>query len=246
MEQRMFIPEIGTKIKLTKDWTFTLHKEYRNESLLLERFPSFNLSHDIKYTLPAETILTVDRIYIRKGNEEYSSLSFTLPGKKRFWAKLSDVNNIHFNLEKISIPIKIRYDGYYENKLGSSTKGRIPITDSFTFGSYHHFKTTLLLDKDGRTKVERNIGLIMPGKVYFTDILKVEQSFSIAEKSDTYPSYTLGMKTSEVTYYSYHVSKPLFKLFTLDGTYISEHKSVATLKKYIKQWIVENIPEFKQ
>jgi hypothetical protein len=61
----------------------------------------------------------VDRIYIRKGNKEYSSITFlwkgeALPSKMeqykpggefykipripiRFWAKLSDVNNIEFD-----------------------------------------------------------------------------------------------------------------------------------------------------
>ena len=48
------------------------------------------------------TQLRVDRIYIRKGSSEYSSVSFWIksgPYKgKRFWAKLEDVNTINFNL----------------------------------------------------------------------------------------------------------------------------------------------------
>jgi hypothetical protein len=65
------------------------------------------------YLMPAGTILSVDRIYIRKGNEDYSSLSFniikttikrimnkkeggTFKGRRRFWAKLADCNNIEF------------------------------------------------------------------------------------------------------------------------------------------------------
>jgi hypothetical protein len=40
----------------------------------------------------------VDRIYIRKGAADYSSITFRIHGdpfdKKRFWAKLADVNNI--------------------------------------------------------------------------------------------------------------------------------------------------------
>lgn len=54
-----------------------------------------------KVTLPKGTILTVDRIYIRKGISEYSSVTFlvretSIPhkGKIRFWAKLSDVNTM--------------------------------------------------------------------------------------------------------------------------------------------------------
>lgn len=62
-------------------------------------------------TLPKDTILKIDRIYIRKGAEEFSSLTFiidSLPAiagkpfsrKPRFWAKLSDCNNINF--EKVT------------------------------------------------------------------------------------------------------------------------------------------------
>lgn len=52
-------------------------------------------------TLPKGTILTTDRIYIRKGISEYSSITFLIretsiphKGKIRFWAKLADVNTM--------------------------------------------------------------------------------------------------------------------------------------------------------
>jgi hypothetical protein len=67
----------------------------------------------IPVTLPTGTQLKVDRIYIRKGASDYSSLTFyiqqtSLPalqpvkkggkafskGRKRFWAKLADVNTM--------------------------------------------------------------------------------------------------------------------------------------------------------
>ena len=51
-------------------------------------------------TMEASTSLKIDRIYIRKGGAEYSSLTFWVksgPYKgARFWAKLSDVNTICF------------------------------------------------------------------------------------------------------------------------------------------------------
>jgi len=69
----------------------------------------------INIVLPAGTIIKVDRIYIRKGISEYSSITFFATGlgkvivnpayswgkKKnksslRFWSKLSDCNNIMF------------------------------------------------------------------------------------------------------------------------------------------------------
>ena len=51
-------------------------------------------------TLPANTQLKVDRIYIRQGIEAFNSVSFRIDkvspigGGKRFWAKLHDANQI--------------------------------------------------------------------------------------------------------------------------------------------------------
>lgn len=155
---KLFIPELGTELKLTKEWSFKLFMEQRNKSLyvpLLEeetglkyeeyRFSFFRdnfsfskrgenwredkplnapilfssrkliseivlkrgtekewvereYSYHYIYSLPKDTVLIVDRIYIRKGNSDYSSVSFKIKGtKKRFWAKLEDVNMIEAN-----------------------------------------------------------------------------------------------------------------------------------------------------
>lgn len=77
----------------------------------------YHLEHSatVPLTLPRRTVLSVDRIYVRKGASDYSSVSFYIQstslvplqptelqargfkkGKKRFWAKLSDVNTIQF------------------------------------------------------------------------------------------------------------------------------------------------------
>jgi len=182
---KLYIPEIGDKLKLTADWSFNLGKEWRNESLgsffgyyifhegwvdskivepirnfdfTLIKYPprnykdgydsfrklekeaeqscpeyveylneyeiwtkkcEINVSEKLNVTIPAGTILKVDRIYIRKGSKDYSSITFfaNMPAvelvrrqnfkkikkerKKaiRFWAKLSECNEIEF--EKI-------------------------------------------------------------------------------------------------------------------------------------------------
>lgn len=118
---RMFIPEIGTEIELAEDFTFMLYREERNKSLLNLEDPSGSWQKDYSkwntplkpVTLLAGTKLKVDRIYIRQGMSEYSSITFTMShspdekfaplfngtkkvkfGKRkpRFWVKLSDVN----------------------------------------------------------------------------------------------------------------------------------------------------------
>jgi len=114
---KLFIPAIGTKIKLTMPWTFTLNREYRNESLY--RFhcmsvgdtPEENWAWDwnssktgaIQFTMPSGITLIIDRIYIKKPSPQYNSVTFRIPKKYgnppriegcRFWVKLNDANNV--------------------------------------------------------------------------------------------------------------------------------------------------------
>lgn len=158
---KLYVPEIGDHLRLTDDWTFVLHNEYRNRSLwdhfncdnapeiqhqLAEKaaytdeldalhrkmFPGspgywrppvanpdpadvarrdelyelIRRQENTTVTILAGAILAVDRIFIRKGMDDWSSLTFflkELPGvsfkkKPRFWAKLADCNNIMFDL----------------------------------------------------------------------------------------------------------------------------------------------------
>ena len=74
---KLYVPEIGDRLRLIKDWTFNLYNERRNSSLRthfgLETTWSRNDYAEV--TIPAGTVLKVDRIYIRKGMEGYSSIS---------------------------------------------------------------------------------------------------------------------------------------------------------------------------
>lgn len=122
---RLFVPAVGHQIKLTSDWTFDLYYEHRNNKLLeiidaeYAKVPdgwgrwtygrddeSRALKHT-SMTLPAGTVLEVDRVYIRAQNkqaktkdEDYDSLTFrivehpTFKRSIRFWAKLADVNTV--------------------------------------------------------------------------------------------------------------------------------------------------------
>lgn len=121
---KFYIPEIGDSITLIEPWTFALYNEYRNDTLReiagdTRKTTAFDHGA-IPFTIPEGAVLKVDRIYIRKGISEYSSVTFLWKGKSteprietyntgfgrsgsqykvprkpvRFWAKLSDVNNI--------------------------------------------------------------------------------------------------------------------------------------------------------
>lgn len=137
---KLFIPELGEKLTLSQSWEFTLYLETRNENLASYfNFRAWDITGNLcldeadqrsrgwnkvegsksrfykKITLPKDTILTIDRIYIRKGAADFSSVSFFLDKKSldktfsknieslsnakgpiRFWAKLEDVNKIEF------------------------------------------------------------------------------------------------------------------------------------------------------
>ena len=105
------IPTIGTKLRLTRGWAFTLYAESRNDDfgkrLGLKDIPEGERYGPWKHkenqvTIPNGTTLTIDRIYIRKGGGGFDSVTFRIvktecPDKSmfgRFWAKLGDVNRI--------------------------------------------------------------------------------------------------------------------------------------------------------
>ncbi len=152
---KLYIPELGTRLVLIKDWAFTLYAERRNLGLFTDNselrakkkelkdklnklnqlihedldskcptgqprysyclndsihyaeydkvqkeYWNVNSTKNIKdkqFTIPKNTVLEVDRIYIRKGASGFSSITFKWikDGKTvRFWAKLNDVNSI--------------------------------------------------------------------------------------------------------------------------------------------------------
>lgn len=75
------IPEIGDQVTLKADWSFDLHNESRNKSLIKRKnihFPKMMYPNKgiIDFTIPFATILRVDRIFIRKNMTDYSSLTF--------------------------------------------------------------------------------------------------------------------------------------------------------------------------
>ena len=117
---KMYIPELGDIIELTKPWKFSLYNESRNKDILkliTDKEVHWDGIRGMKrgivanhVTFPKGTQLKIDRIYIRKGAKEYSSITFRVAnidqetdlgkiiGKKksRFWAKLEDVNMIEY------------------------------------------------------------------------------------------------------------------------------------------------------
>lgn len=113
---KLFIPAVGYRIKLTQPWTFALYGESRNQTMFEESGLKYedHVGHwrdklrSADVTVAADTILEVDRVYVRNaskdksGDDDYDSVTFRViddkKKKRRFWAKLVDVNNIEYEL----------------------------------------------------------------------------------------------------------------------------------------------------
>ena len=107
----LFIPDIGTILKLEQDWQFTLYQEYRNNL-----FEKLDLKRETQVVeVPKGTLVKVDRIYIKKGSSQFSSITFSIPnvkskadklnypnnvtlGGSKFWVKLHECNGLIFSL----------------------------------------------------------------------------------------------------------------------------------------------------
>lgn len=106
----LFIPPLGTKLRLLRPWNFRLYCEPRNARLWDLRYSPPSLMaipvrhrhanyHDT-YLETGDT-LVVDRIYIRTGQTMFDSVTFKGEvfwagnyHKVRFWASLCDVNDM--------------------------------------------------------------------------------------------------------------------------------------------------------
>ena len=81
----MHIPSIGDQFVLTADWQFKLFNEYRNATLmeLMGDTRKTSYGHNmssIPCTIPKGAVLAIDRIYIRKGLEDFDSVTFLWKG----------------------------------------------------------------------------------------------------------------------------------------------------------------------
>lgn len=83
---KLYIPEISDVVTLTSDWTFDLYNESRNESLMEltgdDRKTAWSGITSAPCTIPSGAQLKIDRVYIRKGLSEFSSVSFLWVGKR--------------------------------------------------------------------------------------------------------------------------------------------------------------------
>lgn len=114
---KLYIPEIGDILTLSNEWSCKIRQEYRNNALL-KKILNVKTEQDgsKNYTFKKGDQLKVDRIYVRKGAAEYSSISFIIHKanskiKGRFWVKLDEANSIEFDQGSVEKSIKLQW-GY--------------------------------------------------------------------------------------------------------------------------------------
>ena len=133
---KAFVPEIGSKLKLEKDWTFDVHVELRNSQLYKADSrkvkPWGQAGKLYKRTLPAGSTFLIDQIYVRTGAKDYSSVTllvldttdpvlgslkkkrqpFKAKGAEflaRFWVKLVQFNEAEFIVtDDATRPMRVR------------------------------------------------------------------------------------------------------------------------------------------
>lgn len=227
---KLYVPEIGDKLKLTSDWTFDLHWEHRNAGLLKHFFGEEFRWKDEKshrpVTLPKGTVITVDRIYIRQGASEYSSISFYAgigetgkghfgkPKNPRFWATLKDCNRIEFEIEESAPTLKLVYDynvrdikaGDYAGFCQRSSPGEKQVT-------YKGTCNRVITARDHR------------------HIFNVTVEVGLEWKEQEHRSLLgLGGKSWYAIY-----GKPKYTLLSLDGKELGSWGTLASLKKNAKE-----------
>jgi hypothetical protein len=205
---KLYIPEIGDQLELEKEWSFTLHNEYRNSSLFKKmKYPK----KDVTMTFPKGTILQVDRIYIRKGASDYSSLTFYVKSGHckgaRFWTKLNDCNTMECTQLSIESKLIIK----------------------FQFMQDH---TMLFL-----SSISKNETIVNTRKVICNGVvLTTSSNIKIAVKQINHSLISILPSKNWGTEKQYYIDSVEYKLQTESGELIGSWKTLSSLKTNIKKY----------
>jgi hypothetical protein len=168
---------------------------------------AYGVRNDV--TLPKDTILKVDRIYIRQGSEDFDSVTFRISDcpnkdliKKRFWVKLDDANKLEFEPVVFNKKIKMQWRGWIRN-----IRTNITLINSFDvnydFGAnsmelkiddFTRFEIKLIIEKlepteenwlkAGLDKIYMGYSKLNPGGTYSTlsEYLKYSNRYMVLNK----------------------------------------------------------------
>ena len=130
---QFYIPEISDEIRLLADWQFGLYDEERNASLgrfLNVGFPSrigqTRSDPPVPVIIPAGTILIIDRVYIRKGHRDFSSITFRWKDASNPAYYEDCVDYGHIMIDGVSTRYDYRIHGKISPLVHPSYKARYP------------------------------------------------------------------------------------------------------------------------
>lgn len=231
---KLYVPEIGNILKLTQDWKFKLYQEYRNKSLMDYFGITYTSSRETQefteVSIPSGSLLKVDRVYIRKGLHEYSSISFYVelpnqkgkPQKCRFWASLQDCNNIYFDIHENKAPLKLETDSGYIKK-----------------GDQHH-------DPSFEDFMGKKLEELPKNHTHYTNLCKVVNPkewiklFKIKSYGEIgWKPYTTGLFGQHTKWCGYY-KKVKYTLYTLSDEELGTWSDISALRKYVKELIEKN------
>ena len=108
---KVFIPQVGDKIELSKNWNCKIFNERRNSSVFeaLGVDVSNQKDSNIDITFPKGTVFKVSRLYVRAPASSFDSITLAVvssPIKKlskaKFWVKIMDANNMEFDSKELT------------------------------------------------------------------------------------------------------------------------------------------------
>jgi hypothetical protein len=277
---KLYIPELGDRLKLEEDWSFEpvldrrnltifeglMDKEKwnsltttifnrKNNELINKNFPEkFDItlgefkdlpkeliSYSSRYnnysllynnkekllgteiTIPKDSILKVDRIYIRKGADDYSSVTFyieSIPGIKfkkkiRFFASLRDVNNIEVSVNRLNF-LKI-------GKKNSELKNLIEHAKYYSLETRSYYSTN-------KRDINKEVNVFFENK----EILKIKLISDEIITNVIFGNYRTREEKTDLKYLDWNLQ------VIYDETPIYQSKDEKEIRNFIDNFVFEN------
>lgn len=190
-------------------------------------------NNSVPITLPVGTKLKVDRIYIRKGASDFSSISFfaTIDKKDyRFWAKLADVNTIEADVA-VGHRVQINWDYFYgwgDHSVENKKDVFVPELPADTTPNYAGRMSMNPKDKI----TERTINCNINSQLEYTCIAILNK---YTFRHSQY--YKRGTFFDTIVYVGYYKPDVTFVLYDKNNNLIKEFKSFDSVKKKVRELV---------
>jgi hypothetical protein len=196
------------------------------------RYSNYSLLRDNKekllgteITIPKDSILKVDRIYIRKGAGDYSSVTFyieSIPGIKfkkkiRFFTSLRDVNNIEVSVNRLNF-LKI-------GKKNSELKNLIEHAKHYSLETRSYWSSRV-----NKRDINKEVNVFFENK----EILKIKLVSDEIITNVTFENYRTREEITDLKYLDWNLQ------VIYDETPIYQSKDEKEIRNFIDNFVFEN------